>query len=736
MRTGVEESPRDIAARDQGAGAVSAVAMTLVVVADAPYADLQERLRALEEETSSFVTEIIVSCEADWVEAPPGVRVVVTSPGSRGDRLDRASESAQGELLAFIDQDAKLPKGWQARAIQLMRDPTVAAVGGPELLAPEANDGERAAFMLLSSRLSSGPVSLRYQERRTQWVKHLPSTNLVVRRRAFEAAGGFQCPSPIGEDTRLCYKLRELLALRLLYDPGLAVQRRVPALPGPFLSLIFHWGRGRGDLTRRLGETSTWIPYGLPAAALVLAVLAMGISPFSSIVRLGILIVVLGYAIAGVSIILGSHRKRAGLMAAACVPLFHLAYASGFWRGYLGRSLGEVSPGRLYDRPLRVLILERRDITHPWAGGAQSYMYQLARRWVRAGCDVGWLSARYRGAKRLEVIDGIRFYRVGGQLTVFVLAPFAYLIRLRRRYDVVIDSQTGLPFFTPLFSRKPRVLLVHMFHSELFRRELSRSFRWFALWLEGWLMPRVYGRTSLVTVSSSTLSDLVDHGYDRELISIISNGVDVPDRAPADRSPSPLLVHLGRLRPYKSVDVLLRAMPPVIEKFPEARLAIVGQGPDRERLERLAWKMGLAQVVRFYGYVSATQRDELVSRAWISVCPSALEGWGLVCLEANAFGTPVIAARVRGLQDSVLDGITGVLVPYGDSKSLAKELITLLGNDSQRASMGKASILWAKAHSWDRSAEEFLETLAKIRSNGRGRVQSPPNGVKEPATTN
>src|ERR1700694_6212269 len=105
MRTGVEESPRDIAARDQGAGAVSAVAMTLVVVADAPYADLQERLRALEEETSSFVTEIIVSCEADWVEAPPGARGVVTSPGSRGDRLDRGSEFAQGGTLALIGQE-------------------------------------------------------------------------------------------------------------------------------------------------------------------------------------------------------------------------------------------------------------------------------------------------------------------------------------------------------------------------------------------------------------------------------------------------------------------------------------------------------------------------------------------------------------------------------------------------------------------------------------------------------
>src|SRR5207245_2360847 len=139
----------------------------------------------------------------------------------------------------------------------------------------------------------------------------------------------------------------------------------------------------------------------------------------------------------------------------------------------------------------------------------------------------------------------------------------------------------------------------------------------------------------------STFGDLITGGFDPEHVTIVPNGVRLSERLlPTERSKSPLLLHVGRLRPYKSVDVLLRAMPRVLSKFPDARLAIVGQGPDRERLERLAWSLGLAEAVRFHGYLEKASRDELLGQSWVAVCPSAFEGWGLVCLEANAFATP------------------------------------------------------------------------------------------------
>jgi glycosyltransferase involved in cell wall biosynthesis len=180
---------------------------------------------------------------------------------------------------------------------------------------------------------------------------------------------------------------------------------------------------------------------------------------------------------------------------------------------------------------------------------------------------------------------------------------------------------------------------------------------------------------------------------------------------PASRSDAPLIVHLGRLKAYKSVDVLLRAMPEVLSQHPTARLAIIGQGPDRPRLERLTWSLGLAGSVRFYGYLEKNLRDTLLARAWLAVCPSAFEGYGLVCVEANAWGVPVVAANVPGLRDSVSDGVTGVLVPHGDAGRLAAEITGLLDDPARREAMGSAGRTWAASHDWQRSAESFLEVV-------------------------
>jgi glycosyltransferase involved in cell wall biosynthesis len=342
-------------------------------------------------------------------------------------------------------------------------------------------------------------------------------------------------------------------------------------------------------------------------------------------------------------------------------------------------------------------------------------MHQIARRWARAGCEVGWLCQRYHGGKRVEVIDGIRIHRVGGRFTLYPFAALAYLFRLRSRYDAIVDCQNGIPFFTPLYSRKPVTLVVFHLHTEVFRRELPKWLSWFALWLENWLMPRAYSRGPVVTISGSSQADLEARGFARDRISRVVPGVDPPDAgASIPASASPLIVCLGRLKAYKSVDVLLRAMPEILRGRPDARLAIVGQGPERPKLEQLAWKLGLAASVRFYGYLEKPVRNRLLARAWVSVCPSAFEGYGLVCVEANAWGVPVVAASVPGLRDSVRDGVTGVLVPHGDVRRLADEIAGLIDDPARRQAMGIAGRSWAAAHDWQQSAERFLEVVGGL----------------------
>jgi len=691
--------------------------MSLIIAAGRPGPALADRLEAFRHSTLAYSTEMVVACDSPWSDPPPGVRVVVTPSASRGDRLDRACEEARGELLAFVQEDVRLSEGWQRRAIELLRDPAIGAVGGPDILPVKATGGQRAAWLVLSSIFGAGPLRFRFQRRPARLVLEMPTTNLVVRQRAFKAVGGYQCPSPLGDDARLCYKLRSILGLRVVYDPGLAVEAPLPALPQPFLSLMFEWGRQRGDLTRRLPETSRPIPYLLPPIALLTGLLAIGLMPFSLAARVALGLLVGAYVLAGVWIVARSGNLRSGLLAGVGLPLTHVYYAIGFLRGFVGRSLGEVSPRPHRNTPLRILIFNWRDIAHPWAGGAEAYMHELGRRWVRAGCEVGWVSERYRSAKTVEIIDGIRFHRVGSRFTLYPLAALACLLRLRSRYDVIVDCENGIPFFTPLYCRKPVVLVIHHLHQEIFRQELPLHLRWLALWLEGWLMPRVYRRSVMVTVSPSTFEDLRAHGYDPGRIVTVTNGVDVPEAKPGiHRSPSPVLIYLGRLKKYKSVDVLLRAMPDVLSYFPDASLAIVGQGTERDVLERLVWKLGLAKSVKFYGYLDKENRDRLLAMAWVAVCTSKFEGWGVVCLEANAHGTPVVASRVPGLRDAVQDGLTGVLVPYGNSERLAKEIVSLLGDPVRREAMARAGREWAAAHAWNRSADQFLKTIATVAS--------------------
>ena len=224
-------------------------------------------------------------------------------------------------------------------------------------------------------------------------------------------------------------------------------------------------------------------------------------------------------------------------------------------------------------------------------------------------------------------------------------------------------------------------------------------------------MPRLYRKAQVVAVSEGTKADLVDLGFDKSQISVVTNGVVPPSANAYPRSPHPTLLCMGRLKPQKSVDVLIRALPAVVAQLPDLHVDIVGQGPDRPRLERLAWSLGLAGHVYFHGYVTSEVLEEIAGAAWSAVCPSSFEGWGVVCMEASARGLPVVASDVPGLRESVRDGETGVLFPYGDTDALATALTSLLQDAGRRAAMGAAGKEWAARHTWDGSASSFAALL-------------------------
>ena len=165
-----------------------------------------------------------------------------------------------------------------------------------------------------------------------------------------------------------------------------------------------------------------------------------------------------------------------------------------------------------------------------------------------------------------------------------------------------------------------------------------------------------------------------------------------PNRAREARAPNPTLLTVSRLESvdrYKGVDLVLRALPAVLEQFHETRYVVVGDGCDRPYLEALAREMGVAQAVEFRGRIPPDELAREFERSWLFLLPSTGEGFGIVYIEAAWFGAPSLGVRAGGVPEVIEDGVTGVLVQPGDHVGIARGVISLLRDPGALEGMGE-----------------------------------------------
>lgn len=139
---------------------------------------------------------------------------------------------------------------------------------------------------------------------------------------------------------------------------------------------------------------------------------------------------------------------------------------------------------------------------------------------------------------------------------------------------------------------------------------------------------------------------------------------------------------------YKGADTLIVAMPEVLKTSPDASLVLVGDGDDRPRLEQLAREHGVSERVHFLHSLTLEQLFACYANCDVFALPSSGEGFGLVFLEAMAYGKPVIGGAHGGIPDIIEEGVSGHLVPHGNVERLAGRLASLLGDPVQAAAMG------------------------------------------------
>jgi D-inositol-3-phosphate glycosyltransferase len=188
--------------------------------------------------------------------------------------------------------------------------------------------------------------------------------------------------------------------------------------------------------------------------------------------------------------------------------------------------------------------------------------------------------------------------------------------------------------------------------------------------------------------------------------------------------PGPVVLFVGRIQPLKGVDVLLEAFGRIEKIYPEATLLIVGgpSGPRGQRellmLRQRAVGLGVLGRVKFYGPLPHGLLADFYRAADVVVVPSRAESFGLVAAEAQACGTPVVAAKVGGLVYVVDDGVTGVLVDGWNPADYAEILDRLLADDGLRKKMSEASVIWAKRFSWDATVRRYLELYKGVLAGG------------------
>jgi glycosyltransferase involved in cell wall biosynthesis len=378
----------------------------------------------------------------------------------------------------------------------------------------------------------------------------------------------------------------------------------------------------------------------------------------------------------------------------------------------------------LASRRLRILVLNWRDPKHPQAGGAEAYLFEQAKLWTQWGHHVEWLTAGFPGCSRVEMLDGIRIRRVGNALTVYLALPLAYLREFSGRFDVIVDSSNGIPFFSPLFTSTPKICVMYHVHREVFKKHLPRWLAGILAWCEEKFVPFLYRKAHFVTISEDTLQEMQRVGIAKAGTGLVRCGVDAR-LVPGEKAAVPTVLYLGRLKAYKRVDLLVRAFAEVRKKVPSAILRIAGSGDARPGLEELVASLDCGTSVIFEGFVDDDRKRLLLQQAWVSVATSEMEGWGITVIEANACGTPTVAFSVPGLREAIADTVSGLLVP--EEGDLAPAIVSVLTDAALRGRLENGSVAHAAQFSWEHAAREMLDEVAVARSKAGNRVFPGPS---------
>jgi glycosyltransferase involved in cell wall biosynthesis len=357
-----------------------------------------------------------------------------------------------------------------------------------------------------------------------------------------------------------------------------------------------------------------------------------------------------------------------------------------------------------------VRILQQCIYFPPEVGGLESHAFYLCRELVRQGHEVTMLTSRSQpGLPRRESMEGIEVVRkwfprrrTTAGWTAHTLATVPHFMRLAQRADV-LHAQTFASALPGMRAKRrfglPLVLTLHTSHF----LKLAQKPAWRPV------LRRIIRSADWLLAASTEIRDVALGLHPHPRAEALTNGVDTGMFVPRQRSPRerPRVIVPRRLFEKNGVEYFIRALPQVRQEL-ELDAVLVGDGPERPRLEALTVELGVGDLVTFMGSVPNERMPALVADADVAVFPSLMEATSVAALEALSCGVPVAASRVGGLPE-IVDETVGALFAAADPDSQARALVRLLRRPDLEAVGRTARARVVASWSVERLARRHIE---------------------------
>jgi len=365
---------------------------------------------------------------------------------------------------------------------------------------------------------------------------------------------------------------------------------------------------------------------------------------------------------------------------------------------------------------MKILHIIYDDTRNHWCGGGGALRTRKINEHLSSNNKIIVLTGNFPKAQN-ETINGVDYIRVGSQtsylvsrITFTLLIPF-YMRKFKS--DVVVNDVSYFsPCFAGLYTNRP---VVHIIHHLIGRH----SFRLYSfLGLFPFTAEKIFLKTcNNIITSAEGVEQSIQKRYRNTKTRAIPNGVSETlfQMRPVETS---FVLFLGRIDIYmKGLDILLESFARVKNRDIVLKIAGSGKRKDVRQLHRLIRRPPLKGRVEILGRVNEQEKRELLRTCLFVVMPSRFEGWGIVALEANAVGKPVLGTAIPGLSEAVEPGKTALLVEPDDIEKLANAMNLLIKRSDLRTAFGRRGRVWAQKFSWESIAQEqfaFYKSLVKM----------------------